>query len=130
MGLINFIKNLGGRNKERKEEFRELYDRFLMEKKLEEIQKSSNQRELERFLKEEREEQIKETLDFYRKKRQNEINFGANPLNVKNITNHTDWEVMKEKNMFKGNKNLFSNQDNIIKDNPNLLKNNRKLCGI
>ena len=111
----------------KKEMFREAEQQMLIQKTLEERQKSANERELERFQKEEREEQIKEALDFYRKKRDRDIRFGHNPLDVKNITNSTEWEVMKEKNMFAKRGNMFSNQENIMKNNPNLLKNNNKL---
>ena len=130
MGFKEFIENLGKGNKERKEMFREAEEQMRIQEMLENRKKSANERELERFMKEEREEQIKEQLEFYRRKRRDEINFAHNPLDAPNITSKTEWNVMKERNQFKGNQNMFSNQQNVIKDNPNLLKNNRSLCGI
>ena len=62
-----------------------------------------------------------------RKARSDDIRFGHNPLDVKNITAGTQWEVMKERNMFKGKSNMFGNKGNIHKSNPNLLKSGNML---
>ena len=114
MGIKDFIQKLGERNRARKEQFKEMDDQFRMQKKLEDMQKSSNERELLRFQKEEREESIKQALEQYRKNRQEDINFNHNALDAPNITNHVDWDVMKERNLFSGNTNMFSNQKNIF----------------
>lgn len=96
---------------------------------LEERKLSANERELNRYVKEDREKRIKEDLEYMRKKRQDDITYNHNPLNVKNITNHTDWEVMKEKNMFSNNKNMFANQEYIHKSNNKLLNSGNCLKG-
>lgn len=130
MGFVDALKKLGSRVKERREMARQADEQFRIHKMVEDRQKSSNERELERFQNEEREEQIHEALDYYRKKKDMDIKFNHNPLNVQNITNHTDWEVLKERNQFAGNGCMFSNQEFIHKNNPNLFRNNRSLFTI
>ena len=58
-----------------------------------------------------------EEIDLYfRKKRQNKINFNNNPLDIPNITSHTEWEVLKNPSIFKNDnsilktKNIFTNK--------------------
>lgn len=126
MGIANLISNLGNKNRERKELMRSMDQQIRVEEVLSDRRKSANERELERFMKEDREEMIKLKLEQARKIRDRDIKFGHNPLNAKNIMK-SEWEVMKEKNMFKGKSDMFSNQSFIHKNNPNLLKNNRSL---
>jgi len=123
MGLTDLIRKLGEKQKARKEKIRLLDEEIRLKKLVEDRMKSANERELERFMEEERQEEIKKALEFMRKKRQRDINFSHNPLNVKNITAKIDWEVLKERNMFKGRGNIFSNQDFIHKSNKRLLNN-------
>lgn len=129
MGFKDLLEKIGEKSKERKEKIRVLDENLRLQKLVEDRQKNSDERELERFMEEERQEQISEALKVMRKKRDQDIRFNHNPLNVKNITSGTEWEVMKEKNMFAGknSKSMFSNQGFIHKNNPNLLKNNRSL---
>lgn len=130
MGFRELVKKIGEKQRERKEMFRIAEEKLRIQQKLENRMKSANERELERFMKEEREEQIKDQLDIMKKKRREDITFNHNSLNIKNITNHVDWEVLKEKNQFAGNKNIFSNSEFIHKNNPDLFKNNRRICSI
>jgi len=123
MGLKELIHKVSERNKERKEKIRLLDEELRLQKLVQDRMKSANERELERFMKEEREEQIKKALDVMRKRRQHDINFGHNPLDVKNITAKTDWEVLKERNLFSNTGNIFANQDFIHKSNRILLNN-------
>jgi len=127
MGFKEIIDKIKERRDAKKELLRNADEQMRVQKIIEDRQKSSNERELERFMKEEREEQIRERLDFYRKERDEDIKFGHNPLDTKNITNHTDWEVLKEKNQFAGKGNIFSNHGSTLKDNKSILKNNLKL---
>jgi hypothetical protein len=129
MGFKEILERAARNRKEKKEIFKRMQEQDKMENMLEERKKSSNQRELERYIKEEREKQIKEQLDFMRKKRRDEIAFGSQPLNIKNITNHTDWEVLKEKNQFAKKGNMFSNQPFIHKTSKNLMKSGNVLHG-
>lgn len=130
MAFKEFIQGLGKKGKERKEMLRQMDEQVRMQRIIQERQLSANERELNRYLDEERESQIKQALEYQRKKRQHDLSYNHNPLSIPNITNHTDWEVLKEHNMFKGNNNMFTNQNFIHKSNKNLLKNNKKLYGI
>lgn len=120
---------MGEKSNERKEKIRIMDENLRLQQLVENRQKSADERELERFMEEDRQEKISEALKAIRKKRDQDIKFNHNPLNVKNITSGTQWEVMKEKNMFSGknSKSMFSNQGFIHKNNPNLLKNNTRL---
>lgn len=131
MGFKEIVQALGQRSRERKELLREADDQLRIQRILEERQKSANERELERFQKEDREVQIREALEFHRAKLKEEIEFAHNPLNAPNITNHSDFEVLKEKNLFAGHKkNMFMGHEaNVMRNNPNLLKNNMRLIG-
>lgn len=125
--VIQKIRGLDSSVNERKELMRRMDNEMRVQQILTERQKSANERELERYYDEEREKTIKEELEDMRKKRDYDIKFNHNPLNVKNITNHTDWEVLRERNMFKGGKATIIQKGMIHKNNPKLLKNNMKL---
>lgn len=127
MGFKEVLSNLGKKQKERKELLKRMMEQDRLQNMVEERKKSANQRELERYMGEEKEKQIKEALEIMRKKRQNDINFNHNPLDTPNITNQVSWEVLKEKNQFNNKKNMFSNQPFIHKSSNSLLKNNNKL---
>jgi len=127
MGISDLISKVRAKGKERKELIRRMDEQMRAEEILESRKKSANERELERFFKEKREEQIKIDLDEARKIRDRDIKFNHNPLDTPNITNHVDWEVLKERNMFSNKSNIFSNHKFIHKGNPKLLKNERWL---
>jgi hypothetical protein len=127
MGFADIIEKFRERNRNRKEMMKEVEDRVRIEELVMEKKKSANERELNRFLNEHREESIKEQLDTLRKERQFDIAHNHNPLRVKNITNQTEWEVLKERNLFKGKSNMFSNGSSILKNNDKLLKGGMKL---
>jgi len=127
MGFKEILNKVKEKRNERKEVFRKMQEQDRLENLLEERKKSSDQRELERYLKEIQEKQIKEQLDIVRKQRSNDIRFNHNPLNTKNITNHVDWNVLKEKKLFSGKGNMFTNQEFIHKSNKNLLKSGNTL---
>jgi hypothetical protein len=108
------IQGLGSKNKERKERFHEIDEEDRLHTIVEDRKKSSNERELERYLKEEREKKIKEQLEIVRKKRDAEINYLHNPINAKNITNHSDFNLLKEKKLFSDNKNMFAHNSSVL----------------
>ena len=127
MGVKEMIQRMGEKNRERKELLKRLDQKTRMEKIVLDRQKSSNERELERYQNEDREEMIKEQLEYARKKRDEDIKFGHQPLNTPNVTNHTDWEVLREPNQFSKKSNMFTNQKSILRSNNNLLRSNKKL---
>ncbi|HDK25983.1 MAG TPA: hypothetical protein ENG48_02670 [Candidatus Atribacteria bacterium] len=129
MGLKEIIQNLGEKQKARKEKIRLLDEEIRLQKLVQDRMKSANERELERFMEENRQENIKKMLEVMRKKRQRDINFNHNPLNTPNIMK-AKWEVLKERNMFKNPRSSILNQEFIHKGNSNLFKNNRRLFNI
>ena len=119
------LERIKQKKEEKKDLFRNLQNQDTVSTIIEERKKSSNERELERYMKEDYEKKIKEQLEFMRKKRRDDIAFNHNPLNVKNITNHVAWNVLKEKKLFSDNKNMFMNQKNIFKNNKPTYKSKR-----
>jgi hypothetical protein len=128
MGFKEILSKIGEKRREKKQLLREIDNELHVRKLLEDRQKSANERELERFMKEEREAQIKDRLEFERTKRKHDITFNHNILNTPNITNHVDWEVLREPNMFKNNKNIFTHQEMIHKNNPHLFDKGKGVC--
>jgi hypothetical protein len=130
MSFKEKLQKLGEKSKQRKEMIRQMDEQLRMEKLVLDRQKSANLRELERYEKEDFELAVKNKLNYMRKKRQRDIDFGHNPLNAENVVSKKGWEVMKEKNLFKNQKNIFVNQPCIHKNNPNLFKNSRRMFAI
>jgi len=127
MGIKDMLNRARGRGDERRELIRQMDQQTRIERIVADRQLSSNERELNQLRNEKREEAIKEELDFRRKERDEDIRFGHNPLDVKNITNHVEWEVMKEPNQFSKKSNMFENNASVLQNNPELLKTNHKL---
>jgi hypothetical protein len=127
MSFKEIISKIGEKNRERKEYIRKLDEQIRAEEIVTERKKSANQRELEGYMKELQEKEIKVQLEKMRKIRDDEINFGHNPLNEKNITNHVDWEVLKEKNMFKGKGRIMNQETCVLNSNKKLLNNSKWL---
>lgn len=127
MGFKDILQKIRDRKESKKELFKQMQDQDKLQTLLEERKKSANLRELEYYYKENQEQSIKEQLEIARKEREKDINFNHNPLDTPNITSHTEWEVMKEKNIFKGRGNMFANNENIHKSNPNLLRSGNML---
>jgi len=125
MSFKEILQNIGKKSKERKEKFKEIDEEIRMHEIIEDRKKSSNERELENFMKKYREQQIKKKLEEFRKREKHEINFGANPLYVKNIVK--DNKNLLKANLFKGKGNMFTNQKNIIKGNKKLFNNGKVL---
>ena len=132
MGFKDVIEKIGRGSKERKELLKQIDQNVRMNKIIEDRQKSSNERELDRYMDEDREASIKEHLEFARKKRDDDIKFGHNPINAKNIMK-AEWSVLKEKNQFAGKSDMLNrensaiNNKSVLKGNPKLLKTDHKL---
>ena len=127
MGIKDLIEKANSRSKRKKELLRSALEQDNIIETVQERKKSANEREVDRFTKEKREGQIKEKLDVMRRERRDEIAFDHNPLDVKNITAHTQWNVLKERNQFTNKGNMFENNENIHKSNKNLLKSGNML---
>lgn len=102
MGIIDMIKKLGRKSPEEEdfERSQRMQERYFEKKK------SANERELERFMREEREDEIKKELEEYRRNRK-----------IKDMTSN---KILKIKNVFKGH------NAELLK-NGNLMKNDKKL---
>ena len=108
MAFKDFLK----RSLAKDDEFKELQKQDRMQTILEERKKGANERELERFVEEERQKNIKENLEEFRKKRQEEFMHGNNILNQENI--------------FKGHKSVL-HQDRSALDNGKGILNDKNM---
>ena len=106
MGVMDLVRKMGERKKITKEKFKEAQENMKIEKMLEDRSKSSNERELESYMKKEREKKIKEELDIIHRKQNHENWKGTNMLKQKSILTN-DRPILKEKNIFKKQKNMF-----------------------
>jgi len=129
MGFKEAIAKMGQKRKESKELLKRMLEQDKLESIVQERKLSSNERELNGYYKENHEKGIKEQLEEARKKRREDISFNHQPLNVKNITNSTEWEVLKEKNMFSKKGNMFQGHGNIHKSNKKLMNSGNVLHG-
>jgi len=108
MALIDLIKRISQKKSERSQKFKELEEDYHLQKMLEERQKSSNQRELERYMKENHENNIKRQLDIIRKVKTQEawkdssiLNGGNKILDTNSQILKNDRPILKQKNIFK-----------------------------
>ena len=102
MKILDIFK----KNHEKSERFKEMQLQAKLQKMLEEREKSSNERELERFHEEEREKMIAQNLKEFRDHRQKE--------SMKTT-------VLSGKNMFKGKGNIMSGKGTMLTNNHKLL---------
>lgn len=107
MGIASFIKRFTEKKKEKSAKFKQMEEDYRLQKMLEDRQKSSNERELERYFKEKREENIKKQLDKIHHQQTKEnwkptksILDGGTPIT------RTDKPLLKEKNLFMNQKNI------------------------
>ena len=108
MGILtNLIKGMGENKKEIKQKFKEAQQELKVQTMIEERSKSANQRELERYVKEENEKSIKETLDKIHKK-QNADNWkGQSILKSQKSILHEDTKILENDRPILGQKNIF-----------------------
>lgn len=114
MGLLkNLIKGIGQDKKVIKEKLKDAEQDRKVQKILDEREKSSNHRELERFMHEKEEERITNTLKKIRKQKDREVWHGKHQI-LKSDCNilDNDRPLLKEKNVFKNNKRIFSRKLN------------------
>ena len=107
MTIIDIVRKFAGKNNESSEKFKQMQEDYRLQKILEERQKSSNQRELERFYKEQQEKKIKDELDIIRKRRNKENWRGKSILTKGASILKDERPILKEKNIFKNNKSMF-----------------------
>ena len=94
------IRELLEKAREKREMEKNMDREYNVHNKLMEKRKSANERELEKYMEEDRQKRIKKELEFHRKKKDNEYNYGH-----KILTNNN--KLIKQKNIFKNNRRLF-----------------------
>jgi hypothetical protein len=106
MGILQNALRKWKENKEEKEGF-ERQQRIV--ENFEAKKMSADERELRRFQKEEREKMIKQTLQGFRKKKQDEIWRGktSNPIHAPNVT-------VGDKELFNSGSNLFLKKSDLF----------------
>ena len=110
---MDLIRKIGGNKSEIKQKFKEREQEVKIEKMIEERQKSSNKRELEKYMHEQDEKRIKEALDKIHKTQNKENWKGQSILKSdKNILTN-DSPILKEKNIFKGHKASVLNSGSL-----------------
>lgn len=107
-GIIAKLRN-------RKEKFNELSEDEAVRTKLANIKKNANERELEKYHEEDRQDYIKQELQRYRKKRQDEFWHGKNILAEKNIFKMKHPDMLKQKNIFANQKCMFMKHSYLMK---------------
>jgi len=95
MALEGLLGRLFGKN----EKFKEMQEDARFQKLLEQRQKNANERELERFEEEDRQEAIKEKLNQFRKMRRTEANKSTVLKSDFNILDNSN-PILKQKNIF------------------------------
>lgn len=104
MGLMDLIRKMSGKKQVTKQKYKEAEEDLRIHQLLEERQKSSNRRELERYMKEAEEEKIKETLDKIRHQKTSDDWGGKSSLmNQKMTILKNDKPILMEKNIFLDN---------------------------
>ena len=105
MGVKEIISGILERQKAKKEKFKEMEEDYLLRKKLEDRMKSSNERELEKYLKDQREKQIKIKVDKIHKQQNHNMWHGNQILKSDYNILHDDKPILKQQNIFKGKSN-------------------------
>ena len=106
MGLKDIIRKFTEKKEISKQKLKEAEEEIRINRIITERQKSSNERELDRYMKERREEQIKKTLEGIRKKETHDSWSGKNSLmNTKMNMLKDDRPILKEKNIFVDKRN-------------------------
>lgn len=102
MGIRDFLARL----REKKAKYKEYEEDMKVQEQYIERKKSANERELERYEKEYRERAIKKQLDKYREAQKEEMEFGHQILNTKNMYENEKPIIMKQKRLFSSKSNL------------------------
>ena len=107
MGLLQKLLK-GGNKKEFKAKFKAVQEEDRIMEMVEERKKSANRRELERYMKEQEEAQIKEALNKINKER-NKENWSSKKKILDGGTSilKDDRPILQEKNIFMNNPKLF-----------------------
>ena len=103
MGLRDFLDRL----RAKKAKYKEFEEDMKVQEQYYEKKKSANERELERYMKEAREKQIRKELDKFREADKEEFQYGHQILHVKNMFRGNGESLLKEKNIFTNNHSIM-----------------------
>ena len=92
----------------KRDEFSAVEEQDRIQSRIQEKKLSADERELNKFLEKERQRQVKEMLESYRKQEQEEIWHGKTALDTPNV-------ITNQKNLFGGQKNMFGWKSNNLK---------------
>ncbi len=108
MGLIkNLVKGMGENKKEIKLKFKEAQQNLKVQRMIEEREKSSNQRFLERHMREKREEQFKRQVEKINKQQSKDSWKGESILKGHKSILHEDTKILENDKPILGNENIF-----------------------
>lgn len=99
MGIKELLQRWKDNRQASSAKFKEMQEEQRLQKMLEERQKSANQRELERYMRDQKEKMIKEELEKIHT-RQNKENWKGNNFGGKATMLKDDRPILKEKNIF------------------------------
>ena len=106
MTIMDIVRKFAERKAINKQKFKEAESDMKIEKMLSDRSKSSNERELEQYLNNQREENIKRQLDGIHKQQNSEMWKSKHGVLDKGIPiTRNDRPILQEKNIFIGNKN-------------------------
>lgn len=95
------LKQILQKIKMRREKFKDLEEDEKLNKMLLERKKSANERELERIMEDERQDQIKAALELKRKQQSDEFWHGNNVLRTRNMFEEKGNSILRSPNIFK-----------------------------
>lgn len=108
------VKDLLQRIAEKKRRVKEIEHQMRIQKQAEDRLKTSEERELEKFLEERRQKQIKRNVDTFRKQKTQEFLRGENIFKHKNIFANQQ-SIMTEPTMLTFKKNKLSHRNTFFK---------------
>lgn len=103
MALKDLLNKITGKEDQYKSAFKDEYARRKIQRILDAREKNANERELERYMEEERQEKIKKALECYRKKQKRDF-WKSNTMNGGWDILKDDKPILKQKNIFKMSK--------------------------
>lgn len=105
MTIMDLVRKFSAKKSIDKQKFKEAESDMKIEKMLSDRSKSSNERELDKYLHDKREENIKSSLDHIHKQQNSDMWKSKHGILDKGIPiTRNDRPILQEKNIFMGNK--------------------------
>jgi len=111
MGLLQKLLKGSEDKKEFNQKLKQAQQEDRIQMTIEERKKSANERELERYMSEQREERIKKSLEkIHTKSNKDNWKSPNSILGQKSTMLNNERPILKERNIFHGNKNMFTKE--------------------